>query len=495
MNSRRKVGDVERSPVAGVSRASHETLRQRLMRSVAAKRSARRQAEIAARRRAEAMLAECRQRLAGIVDSAMDAIVGIDNEQRIVLFNPAAEEMFGYPAQRILGRPLGALIPCAFRAMHAEHVDEFLATGATARRMGALQALTGLRANGEEFPIEASISQSGLAEGLMATAIVRDITARKAVERALLESEQRLALALEAGGSAVWELDVASGVVHTQGQLAEMLGYRAEELATLDDWLALVHREEQEYVAGAFREMIGGGRERDRFELRLRARDGSWRWLLSQAIVAARDAGGRATRIVGATTDIGDRKHAEEMMRQNALRDPLTELPNRALTLEFCERLLAGSRLGTARSAVLFIDLDRFKPINDSYGHRVGDAVLKEVAARLRGCVRREDVVGRLGGDEFLAVLADIALPEEAAQGAAHILDSLSEPYLVATPLADTPLELRTSPSIGISLYPDHGEDIESLIERADLAMYRAKAAGAGTFRFYADEVPVASRG
>ena len=114
------------------------------------------------------------------------------------------------------------------------------------------------------------------------------------------------------------------------------------------------------------------------------------------------------------------------MLRQSSLRDPLTHLPNRALALEFCEHLLAGSRRGHVQCAVMFIDLDRFKPINDTHGHHIGDAVLREVGHRLRTCLRREDVVGRLGGDEFLAVLSHIEVPDGVAHAAANIVTRLA---------------------------------------------------------------------
>jgi len=164
---------------------------------------------------------------------------------------------------------------------------------------------------------------------------------------------------------------------------------------------------------------------------------------------------------------------------EKAHHDPLTGLPNRMLGFEFTDQLIGAASRRKAHVAVLFIDMDRFKPINDQFGHAVGDAVLVEVANRLKTCIRQEDVVGRLGGDEFLVCLSHIHSGEDAAQAARHICRVLDEPYHVGG------LKLHSSPSIGIALYPEDGKTPEALTEAADKAMYRAKAAGSDKVQFY----------
>lgn len=162
-----------------------------------------------------------------------------------------------------------------------------------------------------------------------------------------------------------------------------------------------------------------------------------------------------------------------------AQHDTLTDLPNRKLGIEFAERLLNSARRRHSRVAVLFIDMDHFKPINDTYGHQVGDAVLREVARRLKHSVRGEDTLGRLGGDEFLVVLPHIEGAASVAHAASHLVSCLSQPYRVGT------LVLDSSPSIGISLFPDDGSDFDTLLRHADVAMYHAKEAGRATFQLY----------
>jgi diguanylate cyclase (GGDEF)-like protein/PAS domain S-box-containing protein len=183
-------------------------------------------------------------------------------------------------------------------------------------------------------------------------------------------------------------------------------------------------------------------------------------------------------------TDITEQRLAEQRVRDAALHDALTGVPNRALVFEYGNHLLAQAARHRSHMALLFIDLDRFKPINDSYGHAAGDHVLREVAKRLAACTRQEDLVGRLGGDEFVILLPHLdRARHRAATVARHVVDSLSRPFPFEA------LELSISASVGISEYPQDGADLGALIHAADLAMYQAKQAGRGSFQFYTAEL------
>lgn len=213
-------------------------------------------------------------------------------------------------------------------------------------------------------------------------------------------------------------------------------------------------------------------------ELRFKHRDGSYRWIQSRAQVV-RDDGGHALRMIGTHVDISEHKEREEQVRLFAQHDRLTRLPNRALTFESAERWLSAAQRTGTRFAVLYIDLDDFKPINDTYGHHIGDEVLKEVALRLKGSFRSHDIVGRLGGDEFLVVVTQLDSALSAVHAAAHAIHELSLPYHIGD------LVLQTSPSIGISIFPEDGTNIETLMRNADSAMYEAKQSGKGAYRFF----------
>jgi diguanylate cyclase (GGDEF)-like protein len=191
----------------------------------------------------------------------------------------------------------------------------------------------------------------------------------------------------------------------------------------------------------------------------------------------------RGRRMFIATVrDITARKAAEETIRYQASHDPLTGLPNRACFDDRLRRALEQARRSPReRLAVLFLDLDRFKAINDTLGHDTGDALLKAVAGRLRASVRKGDTVARMGGDEFLFVLRGIERAEDVVKPIRHLLEVLRAPFRVGAEHE----ELRVSASVGVSLYPADGDTPETLLKNADVALYRAKKRGRNTFQFY----------
>jgi diguanylate cyclase (GGDEF)-like protein/PAS domain S-box-containing protein len=201
------------------------------------------------------------------------------------------------------------------------------------------------------------------------------------------------------------------------------------------------------------------------------------------AITAIRDGGQHITSYMAVLSDITERKRAEEQARHQAEHDALTDLPNRVLFLDRLHQALATARRQQRPFALMFLDLDRFKAINDNWGHQAGDAVLKEVAARLVRCVRGVDTVSRLGGDEFVVLLPDIGGADQAAHVAAAVMHAVAQPVPAANQ------ELTLSVSIGIALCPSDGDDTETLLRHADVAMYHAKQHGRNGFRFFSPEM------
>jgi diguanylate cyclase (GGDEF)-like protein/PAS domain S-box-containing protein len=192
--------------------------------------------------------------------------------------------------------------------------------------------------------------------------------------------------------------------------------------------------------------------------------------------------------VVSYIADISERREAERRILHAARHDPLTGLPNRTLVYELGAHLLASAKRHGDGIAILFFDLDRFKPINDTYGHTIGDRMLQQVGQRLKDGLRGNDLVGRLGGDEFVAVLADIRSDDAVLHMATQLLHALREPYRIDT------LDLKTSPSIGISVYPADGDDLDTLIRHADAAMYHAKNAGRNRCQFFTHEIYLHAR-
>ncbi len=300
-------------------------------------------------------------------------------------------------------------------------------------------------------------------------------------QKQLADAETKLRLATEIAGLGFWEWDIRSNDMYFSPQWKRHLGYRDDELPNrYEEWESRMHPADRARVlAGLDVELQRGGSDYH-VQFRLQHRDGSYRWIEAKAQIQ-RDAQGQPQRMVGTHIDISDHKEREEQVRLIAQHDRLTGLPNRALTFELAEQSLSAAHRNGKMCAVLFVDLDGFKLINDIYGHHIGDEVLKEVALRLKGAFRAQDTVGRIGGDEFLIAITQLDAAQGAVHAAAHALHQLSLPHHIGD------LVLQSSPSIGISLYPRDGTDIETLVRHADAAMYDVKQHGKAGYRFYAD--------
>ncbi len=291
-----------------------------------------------------------------------------------------------------------------------------------------------------------------------------------------------LAQAFDHSGEAIVVMDADGRILEVNPALLQRTGYRQEELLGRPGRVLLSPSTRLEDLA-TIRDALQRG-EAVRCELVERTRDGRERtaWV---SFTALRDASGAVTRIITNSVDLTELKQAEAHIRHLAHHDSLTQLPNREhLAARFDQALTAAQRNGT-EMAMLFIDMDRFKTINDSLGHPVGDRLLVEVGQRLRGLMRDGDIVARLGGDEFVLILTEVGhqATVTAALVAAQVIDTLGRPYLIDGH------KLRSTPSIGISVYPVDGDHVDALMKCADTAMYSAKATGRNTFQFFTPEM------
>jgi len=305
--------------------------------------------------------------------------------------------------------------------------------------------------------------------------ILRYLVERTRAEEALRESEARYALAMEGSNDGLWDWRVGEKELHLSARWKRILGYEADEFPELlEEWWARIHEDDRFRVVHDFNAHLETG-ETPHFENehRLRHRDGTWRHVLVRG-KAVRGPDGRATRIAGSLTDV-------TMARS---RDPLTGLANRVLYLDRLEHAFhRAARDDGYRFALLFIDLDRFKNINDSLGHDAGDELLVAIARRLEGCVRVVDTVARLGGDEFVVLLDESREPDGATRVANRVIEEFARPFRVAG------RELFTGASIGIALSSPHYRSAGELLRDADTAMYRAKEAGRGRFVVFDGEM------
>jgi diguanylate cyclase (GGDEF)-like protein/PAS domain S-box-containing protein len=320
----------------------------------------------------------------------------------------------------------------------------------------------------------------------------RHFRARRALEMARLDgklqrardalrlSEERYALAALASNDGLWDWDLVRDRCDFSPRWRAMLGLEDTPLLPLArEWLDRVHPDDTARLRAEIDAHLAGSSPRLESEHRLRHADGSWRWVLVRAL-ALREGGSRATRLAGSMTDISARKRAEEELRRAAMHDALTGLVNRAYFLESLERAVARVQRRPEKTiALLFLDLDRFKQVNDSLGHLAGDRLLTSIARRLQACVRPGDVLARLGGDEFAVLLDDLKDPSDAIRIAERMQEVLH------TPLPNDFREVVVTASIGIAFGGAGLDGHEELLRDADLAMYRAKAGGKARFEVF----------
>jgi diguanylate cyclase (GGDEF)-like protein/PAS domain S-box-containing protein len=297
----------------------------------------------------------------------------------------------------------------------------------------------------------------------------------------LRESEERYSSTVELAAIGITHVATDGHFVHVNRQFCEMIGYTKEELLALTA-KDVSHPDDATLTDHDRARLHAGEIDSLRVEKRYIRKDGSTIWVRITAAIK-RGADGAPLYDISIIEDISDRKRAEERVRYLASYDDMTGLPNRATFGEMLHHTIESARRHSRLCAVLFIDLDRFKVINDSLGHDAGDALLKEISSRLVRRVRTSDVVARLGGDEFVVLLEELARPEDAAEVARKILSAVLEPIEIDGQ------ECRVTASIGIATYPADAGDAATLMRHADVAMYHAKEEGKNNYQYYTKEI------
>ncbi|HEU4594757.1 MAG TPA: EAL domain-containing protein [Pyrinomonadaceae bacterium] len=343
----------------------------------------------------------------------------------------------------------------------------------SALRVDEASAVEGLRAGADDY-LEAPFDPMRL------VAKVARLAERARFEAALRESEERYALAAGGANDGLWDWRLKPGKIYYSTRWKAMLGYDEDEIGDApEEWLGRVHPEDEARLRSKLEAHARDGGAHFEIEHRVLHKEGYYRWMLCRGL-AVRDGEGRVIRMAGSLTDITERKLAEARLVHDALHDSLTGLPNRALFMDRLSHALERATRHTEFSfAVIFIDLDRFKMVNDSFGHAAGDALLAEVAARLCECLRAGDTVARLGGDEFTVLVEDLEHARDAIGTAERIQARFARPFDLGGH------EVFASASVGVALSAIGYERPEDILRDANTAMHRAKSQGRACHRVF----------
>jgi diguanylate cyclase (GGDEF)-like protein/PAS domain S-box-containing protein len=419
----------------------------------------------------EVALRDSETRFRSVAESATDAIVAADQEGEMISWNRGAERIFGYTEPEVLGKPLSMLMPERFRPLHEAGIKRVVEGGVAASRLlGSTVEVVGLRKDGREFPLELALATWDTPNGRFFSGIIRDISERK-------KAEDKIKALLETAPDPIVEIDADGRIVLANARTDQLFGYERSELIKRPIEKLFAERS-RELVAERFHSVLNGA-EVEAGSLGLgqdlwgQRQDGSEFPVDVTLSTLPTDDGVVVTSII---RDVTERKRFETQLKHLADHDALTELYNRRRFEEELREYGEYAARYEESGAVLLLDLDRFKFVNDTHGHKAGDEVIRTVGSALRDTVRKSDVVARLGGDEFAVLLKNAGKPE-AERVAQSMLETVRERQL---PIEGHKVTMTTS--IGIACFVGQDADVDNLLVNADLAMYEAKEAGGNRY-------------
>lgn len=424
------------------------------------------------------LLINSEQQHLSILEKLHTAIIVHAPDTSIIFSNSRASELLGLTEDQLLGK---VAIDTTWHFVHEDgskfSFEEYPVQRALRTQQSFTELVLGIRRPHFQniLWVQVSAFLEFDSEQKLRQIVVNfnDITERK-------EAELRWQFALEGAGDGVWDIDLISKRGKFSKTYLEMLGYPEGSFSeNYEDIFALIHPEDRSHLMNEMQNHSQHLTSQFSAEYRMLCADGSYKWIYGRGMVVSVNEQGESLRMVGTHTDISGMKSAEEKIWTEANYDALTKLPNRRLFYDRIEENLKKAKREHQRLALLFIDLDRFKEVNDTLGHHVGDQLLIQAATRIKSSVRVYDTVARIGGDEFTVILTEVHDSVDVGNLAEKIIAQLSQPFLISG------VESYVSGSIGIALYPDDAQTVIELTQHADQAMYSAKESGRQCFRFF----------
>lgn len=424
----------------------------------------------------EQKLRESENRLRAIFEAASDGLFLISQDGEILDVNPAGCNMFGYERSELLH--------ASVRKMAFELLDQSMPAMRSDLNGDGLHEYQMRHKDGSTVWVEMTLSKVEGGVNSPVIGIVRDITRRKEAELQLRKSEERYSLALRGANDGLWDLDLKTESMYFSPRWKEMLGYAEEDIEdTMSAWLSLIYVEDLDLFEIQLSNHLSGRTLQFEVEHRMRTKNDNYRWVQTRGL-ALRDEQGNVYRMSGSQTDVTERKLAERQLLHDAFHDELTGLPNRALFSDRLGRALERVQRNSGRQfAVIFMDLDRFKIVNDSLGHQAGDQLLVQLSRRLSNVLRSMDTLARLSGDEFVVLLEEITELPEVISVVERIQEELKHSYI----LNNQTVFISASMGIVADVHMYHKP--EDVLRDADIAMYRAKMEGKNRYVVFDDQL------
>jgi len=413
--------------------------------------------------------------LSKIVDGSPEATLLVGENGIIKLANPPAAKVFAYPLEQLIGLTVEALVPERARARHPQQRAQFLQEN-KARPMSASRSLTAMRGDGTEFPVEISLTPIDIDNRRYIIVSVLDISERKRLEHEM----QLMAMIYQAIGEAVMVADADNRIIAINDAFTRLTGYTAQDAIGNSTDILKSGQHTPDFYQTMWHSLLQTGHWQGEIWNKRKNGDIYHEWLVINTIYGER---GEIERRVAMFSEITEQKHVEQTIWRQANFDPLTDLANRRMFQDRLKQEIKKAHRDKNSLAVMLLDLDRFKEINDTLGHGMGDILLQETARRILACVRDVDTVARLGGDEFTIILGELDSETNIDRVAQGILQQLAEPFVLGEEQA------YISVSIGITFYPQDALEAEQLIKNADQAMYTAKQQGRNRYNFFTSEM------